>query len=109
MESGKPVTFTTKQAIIFFSNKTGETVFLPKRKVVKITNPGGKETKHSFTKFSEMWYATKVDSVLQSSGLFQNIETAVARSMENRGSGKYASKEAIRVVTERYAQGVVEL
>lgn len=109
IESGRPVTFTTKQAIVFFSENNNEMVFLPKRTVVNITNPGGKQTTHAFTKFVEKWYATKVDSILNSSGLFQNLESAVAKSMENRGSGKNASKEAIRLVTEKYAQGVVEI
>lgn len=109
MESGKPVTFTTKQAIVFFSEKNNELVFLPKRKIVKITNPGGKQTTYSFNRFVEKWYAKKADTVLNSSGLFENLETAVSRSMDNRGTGRNASKEAIRLVTEKYAQGVVEL
>ena len=83
--------------------------FIPARTVVNIMNPGGKATKHSFTKFVEKWYATKVDQTLKSSGLFQNIENAVGNSLENLGAGKNASKEAIRLVTEKYAQGVVEL
>jgi len=109
MESGKPVTFTTKQAIVFFSNDDKNIHFIPARTVVNIMNPGGKATKHSFTKFVEKWYATKVDQTLKSSGLFQNIENAVGNSLENLGAGKNASKEAIRLVTEKYAQGVVEL
>lgn len=109
MESGKPATFTTKQAIVFFSEKNNETVFLPKRTVVKIMNPGGRQTTQSFTKFTERWYATKADAALQSSGLFQNLETAVSTSLKNRGTSRSAAKEAIRIVTEKYAQGVTEI
>ena len=109
MESGKPVTFTTKQAIVFFSGGDQNAHFVPARTVVNIMNPGGKGTTHSFMKFVEKWYATKVDQTIQSSGLFQNIQSAVTNSLENLGAGKNASKEAIRLVTEKYAQGVVEL
>ena len=109
MESGKPVTFTTKQAIVFFSGEDQNVHFIPARKIVNIMNPGGKGTTHSFIKFVEKWYGTKVDQTIQSSGLFQNIESVVTNSLENLGAGKNASKEAIRIVTEKYAQGVVEI
>jgi len=109
MESGRPVTFNTKQAIVFFSNSDQNIHFVPARTVINIMNPGGRSTNHSFMKFVEKWYATKVDKTLQSSGLFENIEIAVTNSLENLGAGKSASKEAIRLVTEKYAQGVIEL
>lgn len=110
MESGRPVTFTTKQYIAFLSGgDTGRIRFVPPRTLVRINNPGGRMTAGSFDKYVTKWYSNKVDAVLKSSGLFDNIGNAVAKSLANKGSGQSKAREAIRMVTEKYSQGVTEL
>jgi hypothetical protein len=109
MESGKPVRFSTKNYIIFFSKSDGKVNFLPPETVVNIMNPGGKSTTGSFEKFAISWYKTKGIAAVNSSKLIPDIGNAVSRSLRNKGAGRNASKEAIRITTEKYAQGVIEL
>lgn len=109
MESGRPVSFTTKGYIAFLSKDSGGIKFLPPRTNVIIRNPGGKAATGSFESFVETWYATKVDTVVRQSGLFQNMGRAVARTMNETNVSAPAVREAIRIVTEKHAQGVVEL
>jgi hypothetical protein len=108
MESGKPVSFSTKGYIAFLS-KDSNITFLPPRTNVVIRNPGGKAATGSFDRFVETWYATKVDTVVTQSNLFQNMGKEIARTMNNAKVSAPAVREAIRVVTEKYAQGVIEL
>jgi hypothetical protein len=109
MEDGQPVTFTTKQYIIFLSQKDNKVHFVSPRHVVRIMNPGGKQTTNAFDKFATMWYSKKVDSAIRRSGMFQEIGKNVAKVLNQKRSGKMAAKEAIREITEKYAQGVIEL
>ena len=109
MESGKPISFTTKDYIAFLSQKDGKVHFVAPHKIVKISHPGGRETKNSFEKFAKKWYNTKAEKAVISSRLFLNIENAVAKSLDGNKKDKKNAKEAIRVVTEKYAQGVVEV
>jgi hypothetical protein len=109
MEAGRPVGFTTKRYIAFLSGNTGEIQFLSPRKLVSIMNPGGKQVAGSFDRYVTRWYSTKVDSTIATSGLLENIGKSVAKSLQNTGTGKNQAKEAIRIITEKYAQGVTEL
>jgi len=109
MESGKPISFTTKDYIAFLSQKDGKVHFVAPHKIVKISHPGGRGTKNSFEKFAKKWYNTKAEKVVISSRLFLNIENAVAKSLDGNKKDKKNAREAIRVVTEKYAQGVVEV
>ena len=72
-------------------------------------NPGGKQVAGSFDRYVTRWYSTKVDSTIATSGLLENIGKSVAKSLQNTGTGKNQAKEAIRIITEKYAQGVTEL
>jgi hypothetical protein len=109
MESGKPISFTTKDYIAFLSQKDGKVHFIAPNKIVRISNPGGKATKNSFEKFAKKWYDTKAENTVISSRLFLNIENAVAKSLDGNKKDKKNAKETIRIVTEKYAQGVVEV
>jgi hypothetical protein len=109
MESGNPVSFTTKQYIAFLSNKDNKVVFVAPGTFVKIQNPGGKQTAGSFERFVEKWYLTKVESSVKQSGLFRNLEKSVALAMNESKISVNNVRQTIRKVTEQYAQGVVEL
>ena len=108
MESGRPVTFTTRQYIAFLSGNDDKIHFLPPRTLVQILNPGGRLTTGSFDKYVVRWYSKRVDQTLRSSGLFDNIGKAVAKTLNQKGTGKSQARESIRLVTEKYAQCKVE-
>jgi len=107
METGKPVTFTTRQAIVFMSN--GEPHFLPPNKTIINKFPGGKNTTLSFEKFVTKWYATKVDSAIMSSGLYSQIGKGVARTLNEKKAGPAQVRETIRLIAQKYSQGVIKL
>lgn len=109
MESGKPVSFTTKQTIAFFSKSDNKIHFVSPNKLIVNSNPGGKKTTMAFEKFIDKWYATKVDSTIRSSGLFNEIGKSVAKALNNKKAGPTQARQAIRIVTEKYSQGVVRL
>lgn len=109
MESGRPVSFTTKQYIVFMSSRTNKPVFLAPGTFVTIKSPGGQKTTGSFDKFAEAWYASKVDSAVRRSGMFKSMEKAIVKQMNQSNYSAPKVREVIRVITEQYAQGVVEL
>jgi phage antirepressor YoqD-like protein len=51
MESGRPVSFTTKQFIVFLSQRDNKMRFIRPNKTVRIQQPGGKLTTRAFDKF----------------------------------------------------------
>lgn len=108
MESGKPISFTTKKYIAFLS-KTGDIQFLPPQYVVNIMNPGGKKTTGAFEKFTTAWYSKQTKTLLKSSRLLSDIQASVAKALSQKGGGPINVKEAIRVTSEKYSQGVIEL
>ena len=109
METGKPVSFTTKQYIVFLSQRDNKIHFVGPNKRVRIQNPGGKLTKGAFDKFLTRWYAKEIDSVIRTSGLFDQIGKKVAISLNQKKGGKMAARTAIKNITEKYSQGVTEL
>lgn len=109
MENGRPVTFTTKQYIVFLSQKDNKVHFIPPKTLIRNNNPGGRQTKFAFDSYIKKWYSTKSEIVVEKSKLFENLGIAVTRSLDGKGKNAYHSKEAIRIVTEKYAQGVSEL
>lgn len=108
MESGRPVSFTTRNYIAFLS-KRGTIQFVPPNKNISIRNPGGRLTSGAFETFAERWYETKADSAVMSSGLFRDIGREASRVMNESKRSVPKVREAIRLVTEKYAQGIVEL
>ena len=63
MESDKPIHIVTKNTIVFLNKENG-LVFVPKNKIINILHPGGQATTNSLKKFSEIWYATKLENVI---------------------------------------------
>jgi hypothetical protein len=109
MESGRPISFTTKKYIAFLSKRDDNVHFLPPRYVVNIMNPGGRKTNGSFEKFATNWYAKKTKTLLNSSRLLSDIQSSVAVALSQKGAGPESVKSAIRNTTEKYSQGVIEL
>ena len=108
MESGRPVSFTTRQYIAFLSRNDHKIHFLPPRTLVAISNPGGRLTTGSFDKYVVKWYSKNVDSTLRTSGLFENIGKSVTKALNQKGAGVTKARQAVKVVTDKYAQGKVE-
>jgi hypothetical protein len=109
MESGIPVTFTTKQYIAFLSAKDNNIHFIPPSHIVQIMNPGGKKTTGQFDKFVVNWYDKKVDGAINKSGILDNLAKSVAKALDQKNGSSVYARTAIRTVTQKYSQGLVEL
>jgi hypothetical protein len=109
MESGKPISFTTKKYIAFLSKRDDDIHFLPPGYVVNIMNPGGKKTTGSFEKFATAWYSKQTKTLLKSSRLLSDIQVSVARALSQKSGGPTNVRNAIKATSEKYSQGVIEL
>lgn len=101
MESGKQVSFITNNTIVFLKNK--EIKFIPKNKLIRIANPGGKDTENGFLKHFISWWSTKPEQIVEKSGMFPRIEKNVANSLNVKFAGNKEARSAIRKTTLQYA------
>lgn len=101
MESGKPVQFITTRTIAFSPNNRG-IVFVPPGKTISIKNPGGNDVKGSFGKHFITWWNLNFPSILDDSGVIINIQKNVARTLNRKGAGRSAVREAIFRSTSAY-------
>jgi hypothetical protein len=108
MESGKPVSFTTKQTIVFLSQKDGNVHFVGPRVLINIKNPGGRKTTNAFEKYANTWYLKKSNIVLSSSGLVNAIGKSVSSTLNKKGAGPSEARMAISNTAQKYSQGVTE-
>jgi len=108
MESGKPVSFTTKQTIVFLSKKNGNVRFVGPGVLINIQNPGGKRTTGSFAKYANTWYLKKSNIVLNSSGLINALGKSVSSALNKKGAGPEEARIAISNTAQKYSQGVTE-
>ena len=72
--------------------------------MIQNSNPGGKEVKGSFEKFFKVWYSTKVQSVVSSSGIMNAIDKETALILNNKGFGPQEVQKAIVNLLKQYAK-----
>jgi hypothetical protein len=104
MESGKPIIYRTRKNTPIPDK--GELKFVAAGTVLKNYNPGGKQVKGSFEKFYNYWYSSKINSVIDSSGIIQKIDQETAKILNNKGSGSREVKSAIINLLKQYSKGV---
>ena len=75
--------------------------------IIKNLNPGGKQVKGSFEKFYNYWFATKVNSVINSSGILDKIDQETARVLNSRGSGPVQVRNVIINLLKQYSKGEI--
>lgn len=103
MESGKPIIYRASKNLPIPEN--GQLRFVAAGTVIRNYNPGGKQVKGSFEKFFTKWYATKVDSVISSSGIIQKIDAETAAILNKKGAGPAQVKKAIINLLKQYSKG----
>jgi hypothetical protein len=109
VESGKPVTFTTKQYIAFLSQDKNSITFLPPNKTVLIQHPGGIGSTNALTDFFEVWFSTYASTAVEESGMFTSLSKTVAKALNVNRAGKNAARMAIRETARRYSMEKVEI
>lgn len=103
METGKPIIYRTSKNTPMPEN--GQLRFVAAGTVIKNYNPGGKAVKGSFEKFYKQWFATKVDSVINSSGIIQKIDAETAKILNNKKAGSVQVRNAIINLLKQYSKG----
>jgi hypothetical protein len=102
MEAGTPVIYRASKNIPM--PQDGVLRFVAAGTVIKNYNPGGKEVKGSFEKFFKTWYATKVQSVISSSGIVKSIDTELARVLNKTGAGAPEVEKAMVNLLKQYSK-----
>lgn len=103
MESGKPVSFVTRSVTPL--SGLGEDVFVAPGTRIDILNPGGVQTKNSFSKFMVDWYVRNLDMVMETSGLYERIEREVARIANTNTPTKSQIRSAVSSIVNSVTQG----
>lgn len=102
MEDGSPVIYRTTRPTPMVID--GSIKFVSAGTIIKNLNPGGKEVRGSFEKFYHMWFATKVNSVIESSGIIENIDREVASILNKKKSGPAQVRTAIINLLRQYSK-----
>ena len=104
MESGSPVIYRTSKNIPLPDN--GSIRFVAAGTIIKNYNPGGKEVKGSFEHFFKLWYSTKVNSIISSSGIIQAIDNETAKVLDQKKAGPAQVTTAVVNLLRQYSREV---
>jgi hypothetical protein len=102
MESGKPIIYRASKSLPM--PYEGKIRFVSAGTVIKNFNPGGKQVKGSFEKFFNSWYATKVESVINSSGMLGAIDKEIALVLNNKNAGPAEVRKSIINLLKQYSK-----
>jgi hypothetical protein len=104
MESGKPIIYRTSKNIPLPDN--GSIRFVAAGTIIKNYHPGGKEVKGSFEQFFKLWYSTKVNSIISSSGIIQAIDNETAKVLDQQKAGPTQVTTAVVNLLKQYSREV---
>jgi hypothetical protein len=107
MEYGKPVIYRASKNIPIAEN--GQIRFVAAGTVIKNYNPGGKEVKGSFEKFFHAWYATRVQSIINASGIIKSIDNETAMVLNKKNAGPAEVKKAVISLLKQYSKDEILL
>lgn len=103
METGKPIIYRTRKPQPI--PQDGQIRFVAAGTVIKNLNPGGKQVKGSFQQFFNNWYSTKVNSIINSSGIIEKIDQETAKVLNNKKAGSTQVRTAIINLLRQYSKG----
>jgi hypothetical protein len=104
MESGKPIIYRASKNIPIPDN--GQIRFIAAGTVIRNYSPGGKAVKGSFENFYNVWFNTKVNSIINSSGIMESIDNEIAKVLNKKNAGPVQVKTAIINLLKQYSQGL---
>lgn len=103
MESGKPIIYRASKNIPIPDSDGVR--FIAAGTLIKNPYPGGKEVKGSFEKFFNYWFNTKIDAIVQSSGILKSIDNETAKVLNMKGAGPNQVRDVIITLLRQYSQG----
>ena len=103
MEDGKAIIYRTSKPTPIPDG--GFIRFVAAGTIIKNYYPGGKEVRGSFEKFFRYWFGNKLNAVVNSSGIIQNMDKTTASVLNKKGAGSAQVRTAIINLLEQYSQG----
>jgi hypothetical protein len=101
MESGKPIIYRASKNLPI---PDGDKIrFIAAGTVIRNYYPGGKQVKGSFEKFFNSWFDTKLNSVLERSGIIEAIDNETVKVLNKKGAGSREVKQAIINLLRQYS------
>lgn len=105
MESGRAIIYRTKKNTPM--NIGGELKFIAAGTLIRNFNPGGVAVRGAFGKFFELWFNTKAESVINSSGMMKAVQEETAKILSEPGAGSDKVRSGITQVYKQYSKGEV--
>jgi hypothetical protein len=105
MESGRPVIYRTSKNTPLAIG--GELKFVAARTLIKNFHPGGKLVKGSFQTFFNSWFASRAESIINSSGMLKAVQAETARVLNENGAGAEKVRTAVANVYKQYSKNEV--
>jgi hypothetical protein len=105
MELGKPIIYRTRKNTPMLAD--GQIKFVAAGTLIKNLNPGGKEVKGSLNSFFELWFSTKANRAIDSSGLLRSMQDETALILNKRGAGANEVKQGIISLLQQYSKDEV--
>jgi hypothetical protein len=105
MELGKPIIYRTRKNTPMLSD--GKIRFVAAGTVIKNLSPGGPEVKHSLNEFLELWFTTKANKAITTSGVLKAMQNETAAILNKRGAGPQQVQSGIINLLEQYSKGEV--
>jgi hypothetical protein len=103
MESGSPIIYKASKPLPIMDD--GQLRFIAAGTYIKNLKPGGTQVKGSFEKFFNMWFDTKLSSVISSSGILDNINLELEKVLNKKGAGPVQVRTAIINLLKQYYRG----
>jgi hypothetical protein len=105
IENNDPVTIETKRTIVF-SPDGQKLIFVPKDKVITIKNPGGTAAKDALLEFSNTWYSTKPEMVMDQSRLIRQMANRVVDLLNTDAANPESVYRTIQEVNKSYSKEI---
>ena len=103
MEAGTPIRYVAPRPLPIMED--GRLRFIAAGTYINNYYPGGKEVKGSFERFFRLWFDTKVSAIIDASGMLDNIDSTVAKVLNQKGAGSEEVKTAIISLLQQYSKG----
>lgn len=105
METGKPVIYRASKPLPITNN--GQVRFIAAGTLIRNYQPGGKEVKGSFEKYYNYWFATKLDNIINATGIIGKMENQVALTLNAKNGGPDQVRTSVINLLRQYSKDEV--
>ncbi len=103
MERGDTIIYrASKPTPIFDGEKIN---FIAAGTIIRINHPGGTQVKGSFEEFFHMWFGTRLQAIINASGIISSVDKEVAIVLNKRGASAPEVRKAVVAILREYSKG----